>query len=278
MCKFCVEHGEGERWYLQAKNYSYDLDSDLRRRQYMTDFIVGFPEMRENTLRWMERFDRLPAPLSRSVKALISRRQQEIHFGQPVPLEECEQILQIATSITVIPCICRMHAPGKTADPVCILVTTQPVEAILEEGFRDYRDGPALDDFNRIDSASAMELLRQCEGERLLHSIWTFKTPFAAAICNCNLESGCMAMRLTSEFGLKTMWRGESVATLESEVCTRCARCAHVCPFGAIEVSRGTVTLHDAACWGCGICRSVCTAGALSLTQRSLVPNVANLW
>jgi Fe-S-cluster-containing hydrogenase component 2 len=31
MCEFCLKHGEGKKWYLQAKNYSDDLLSDIRR-------------------------------------------------------------------------------------------------------------------------------------------------------------------------------------------------------------------------------------------------------
>ena len=31
MCEFCLKHGEGKKWYLQAKNYSDDLPADLRR-------------------------------------------------------------------------------------------------------------------------------------------------------------------------------------------------------------------------------------------------------
>ena len=42
MCQFCVEHGEGKRWYLEASNYAYDLDSDLKRREYVLEFIRGF--------------------------------------------------------------------------------------------------------------------------------------------------------------------------------------------------------------------------------------------
>jgi hypothetical protein len=38
VCEFCTKHGEGQKWYLQAQNYSEDLLSDLRRR----DFIQGF--------------------------------------------------------------------------------------------------------------------------------------------------------------------------------------------------------------------------------------------
>ncbi|MGA2151707.1 MAG: 4Fe-4S ferredoxin, partial [Geobacteraceae bacterium] len=38
MCEFCLKHGEGEKWYLQAKNYSEDMLSDLRRRRFIAQF------------------------------------------------------------------------------------------------------------------------------------------------------------------------------------------------------------------------------------------------
>ncbi len=278
MCQFCVEHGEGERWYLQASNYAFDLESDLRRRQYIVDFISGFSEMRTNAISWMERFERIPAPLSAMGKAAISKRLQANHFGQPVPLEECERILELATSITVIPCICRMHEPGKHADEVCLLVTTQPIEPLLVEGFADYADGPDLDDFNKLSVSQAMELLRACELDGLMHSVWTFKTPFTAAICNCNVESGCMAMKVTAGYDLKVMWRGEWVARLDAARCTRCGRCARLCPFAAINASRASVAIDAQRCWGCGVCRSACTEGAISLLDRRAVPAVAALW
>ena len=39
MCEFCTKHGEGKKWYLNAKNYSNDLLSDIRRREYVKDFF-----------------------------------------------------------------------------------------------------------------------------------------------------------------------------------------------------------------------------------------------
>lgn len=278
MCQFCVEHGEGKRWYLNAANYAFDLKSDLQRREYVVEFVSGFESMRSNALTWMERFDRVPAPLSRAGKAVISARQKRVHFGQPVPLEECEQILDLCTSVTVIPCICRMHAPGQRAEEVCLLVTTQPVEAILAEGFKDYQDGPDLDDFNRISKDEAMALMRACEDQGLMHSVWTFKTPFTAAICNCNIESGCMAMRLTAVHDLKVMWRGESVASIDADKCTACRRCASVCPFNAIDTAPRAVSIAAQRCWGCGICRSACHHNAITLADRRSVPEVANVW
>lgn len=39
MCDFCVKHGEGEKRYLQARNYSDDLLSDIRRRRFIEEFV-----------------------------------------------------------------------------------------------------------------------------------------------------------------------------------------------------------------------------------------------
>jgi ferredoxin len=160
-----------------------------------------------------------------------------------------------------------------------MLVTTQPIEPYLAEGFKDYESGPDLDDFHRVEKAEAMRLLRECEDNGLMHSIWTFETPFAAAICNCNLESGCMAMRLTKHYDMKVMWRGEWVAVADTEKCTSCGRCAKACPFDAIErTSARTFAPRAEACWGCGVCRAHCHEDALALVDRRSLPAVASLW
>jgi ferredoxin len=278
MCQFCVEHGEGKRWYLEASNYALDLNSDLARRDYVVEFISGFEQMRSRAVTAGNVLSKLPRPIAQLGKDAITRHQQASHFGQPLSLEDCEQVLDIASSITVIPCICRLHEPGRTAEEVCMLVTSSPVDSILQEGFSDYDEGPDLDDFHTMSKPQAMELLRSCEDRGLLHSIWTFKTPFTAAICNCNLASGCMAMKLTAGYGIKVMWRGEDVAVLDAERCTGCARCAKRCPFDAISANRGVVTIPAEKCWGCGICRSACPQQAIRLADRRTIPAVASLW
>lgn len=279
MCQFCVEHGEGKRWYLEAQNYAFDLNSDLNRRGYIVDFIQGFDDMRAKAITAGNVIEKLPAPLARVSKSAITAHQRKNHFGQPLSLEDCEAVFDLATSITAIPCICRMHERGKNADEVCLLVTTQPVHSVLAEGFADYADGPGLDDFHTLERDEAIALLRECETNGLMHSIWTFKTPFTAAICNCNLASGCMAMKLTAGYDIKVMWRGEDVAVFSPESCSGCRRCVKLCPFGAITTNgRGPVTLDVTKCWGCGICRSACSAGAITLSDRRSVPQVASVW
>lgn len=272
MCQFCVEHGEGQRWYLQAQNYALDLNSDIARRDYVVHFISGFEKMRGRGIAAGKVLDILPRPLAQLGKDAITRHQIPDHFGQPLSIEDCEQVLGIASSITVIPCICRMHEPGKAADEVCMLVTSTPVDSVLQAGFSDYDEGPGLEDFNTIAKDEAMQLLRSCEERGLLHSIWTFKTPFTAAICNCNVASGCMAMKLTAGYDIKVMWRGEDLAVLDPDRCTGCARCAKQCPFEAISANRGVVRIPAEKCWGCGICRAVCPNDAIHLVDRRTMP------
>jgi Fe-S-cluster-containing hydrogenase component 2 len=278
MCQFCVEHGEGKRWYLEAQNYALDLNSDLVRREYVVEFISGFEQMRSRAIIAGNIAAKLPGPITRAGKNAVTKHQQKNHFGQPLSIEDCAQVLDLASSITVIPCVCRMHEPGRAADEVCMLVTSSPVNSVLQEGFSDYADGPDLDDFHTMTKSEAMELLRSCEDRGLMHSIWTFKTPFTAAICNCNLASGCMAMKLTAGYDVKVMWRGEDVAVLDAEKCTACGRCAKRCPFDAISSKPGAVTIPAEKCWGCGICRSACAQQAIVLVDRRTVPLVAALW
>ncbi len=280
MCQFCVEHGEGKRWYLQAQNYAFDLDSDLKRREYVLEFIKGFDQMRSRAIVAGETLEKLPAPLAKAGRNAISKNMRPTHFGQPLSLEDCEKVLEMSSSITAIPCICRMHAPNRTAEEVCILVTQKPIADTLLEGFSDYENGPDLDDFHTMSVEETMALLRSCEERGLMHSIWTFKTPFTAAICNCNIESGCMAMRLTAGYDIKLMWKGEDVAVFDPSACTGCDQCVSLCPFDAIDAQpgRAPVVHHAEKCWGCGICRTACSRGCITLVDRRTVSEVATAW
>jgi len=44
MCEFCIQHGEGKIWYLQAKNYVKELLNEERKR-FMAEF---WEKMEEN--------------------------------------------------------------------------------------------------------------------------------------------------------------------------------------------------------------------------------------
>jgi len=280
MCRFCTQHGDGKLWYLRAENYIADLDADLERRGYMIEFAQGFKTMRPKALLGAKVLDVLPNQLADPIRSRVTARQEEHHFGQPVPIEECERIFDIATSIVRLPCICRTHA-GKPDNAVCLAVTTHPNDSALSEVVAGFDAGPDVAPLQRLTKEQALELLRECERDGLMHSVWTFKSPLIGAICNCDMESGCLAMRMNVGHNIKTMWRGEYVAVLDKEKCTGCGACVKRCPFFAFDppASKGApAVLRAVDCWGCGVCRSACRADALSLTPRSSVPELSQLW
>lgn len=268
MCEFCVQHGDGKKWYLQAENYAVDITHDSALREFVVDFVTGFDRRMRRNVPLLEIVKVAPRPLRTAFTALTRPRQIADHFGQPVPIEECERIFDIATSITQLPCVCR-HFAGTPEQGYCLGVTVTPQDDLFAEAFRDYAVGPDTAAFQRLTREQGMAVLHRAEDEGLMHSVWTFKSPFIAAICNCDLASGCMAMKATLQLGYQTMWKGEYLARAEEDDCVGCGACVDRCPFAAIALDdRRVAVVDDALCYGCGICRSACPTGALSLAER----------
>jgi ferredoxin len=272
MCQFCTQHGDGKTWYLEASSYSADLDSDLVRRQYLSHFISDFDHSRSLAIAAGDTLGRLPGMMQRLGTRSISRRMQRDHFGQPVPIEDIERILDITTSVVRLPCLCRTQA-GKTPEGVCLAVTTKPYDELISRSFAAnpaFGDGPDVSRFDHLDREETLALLRACEARGLMHSVWTFKSPFIGAICNCDRPSGCMAMRLTLDYGIKLMWKGENLISLTEANCTGCGACTGACPFGALSYdhTHHRAVVDPAKCYGCGTCRAACRTDALELRDR----------
>jgi MinD superfamily P-loop ATPase len=124
-----------------------------------------------------------------------------------------------------------------------------------------------------------LNLLKEWETEGLVHTVWTFGTPFIAGICNCD-RSDCMAMLATVGRGVQLMFRAEFVAAVDEDLCTGCRSCMRVCQFGAIGYSadRRKIVIDASRCYGCGLCRAVCPQEAITLKDRAAVPAAANRW
>jgi len=281
MCQFCVQHGEGKRWYANAGNYALDLQADLRHRGFMVGFIRNFEKQRRSINAGINVLRCIPEPAKSWLSQPVTTAARENHFGQPIPIEACANIFDIATNITRLPCVCRgAMRPGSNAESCCIAMTVHQHDTLLEESFRDYAGGPQAEGFERLTKEQALVYLRRAEERGLCHTVWTFITPFIAAICNCDLPGGCLAMKIQLTAGIRIMWKGEDVIRYHADRCTGCRRCVKQCPFGAIhtEARRARLRVDRAACWGCGICRTVCTPGALSLEPRSAAVDVATVW
>ena len=281
MCEFCLKHGEGKKWYLQAQNYADDLLSDVNRRRFIRSFLAD-PAALEKEVHDLERLNRLPPFIRRLVGHLVTRKMKKIHFGQIVPIEEIEQIFGFVNTIVRVACICRQASLGQEKR-YCYGVSLAPQGGRFAEILADldasYLTGPDHQGLEVLTREEAMEAFRGHEHEGLCHSVWTFHTPFIGGICNCD-RSDCMAMRCTVTQGVPVMFRGEYVAQVDPDLCVGCRECLRVCQFGALTYSAANqkAVVDQHWCYGCGVCRASCKKDAISLADRGAIPAVANLW
>lgn len=285
MCEFCLKHGEGEKWYLQAKNYSEDLLSDLRRRRFLEKFADPAELEREfrKATGGLERLKNMPWFLRNIFSRLISGKMKKMHYGQVVPIEDVEKIFQFTNSIVRVACVCRQSTLGRQEKRYCYGVSLGPdggrlleIYEALEEGFSGgVHDG----NHEMLTREEALAAFRDHEREGLCHTIWTFHTPFIGGICNCD-RADCLAMRSTVTHNVPVMFRAEYIAAIDRDKCTGCRQCMRLCQFGALGYSASDrkAVVDEMHCFGCGICRSACGAEAIILRDRSASEVAANLW
>lgn len=284
MCEFCLKHGEGEKWYLQARNYSEDLLSDLRRLKFLEEFAN--PEALRREMEKMDqtfgRIKRLPWFIRQLVTRLLTGKLKEIHFGQVVPIEDIEQIFTFTNSVVRVACVCRQSTLGKEKR-YCYGVSLGPNGGKLLDIFRaveeKFAGGVEDNRFEMLTREEAMDAFRAHELEGLCHTIWTFRTPFVGGICNCD-RADCLAMRGLFTHEVPVMFRAEYVAEIDADLCSGCRQCMRLCQFGALGYSATNqkVVVNQTHCYGCGICRSACTANAIRLEDRATSPVAAHRW
>lgn len=282
MCEFCLKHGEGKKWYLQAANYSEDLLSDLKRRKFIQEFLTKTDDI-SRSVQGLEKLQQAPMFLRALLSWNVSRKMKKVHFGQVVPIEDVEQIFEFVNSIIRVACICRHVTLGGQEKRYCYGVSlgfNGGKMAELAKGLdTSFAGGADAAGGESLTKEQALASFREHEREGLCHTVWTFHTPFIGGICNCD-RADCLAMRCTVSNGMPIMFRAEYVAESNPDVCTGCRQCMRVCQFGAMGYSPSNrkVQIDARWCYGCGICRSMCEKNAIRLRPRSEVPAAAKLW
>jgi ferredoxin len=280
MCDFCVKHGDGKKWYLQARNYGEDLASDLKRRQFVHHF---FNEMMapgpNDAIHSLRKLQSAPAAVRRLIGGVLTRRFKRDHFGQVVPMEDVERIFEICNGIVRAPCVCR-RLTRSSDSAFCMAVSVNP-HRLLGRGIvsEDFWTGPGSAGLERLTREQAVALLRDFERKGLCHSVWAFVTPFIGGVCNCD-RMDCLAMLYTFRGDTKMMFRGEYVARIDPDLCQGCRSCIRNCQFTAISYSAAAdkCEIDEQACYGCGVCRAACQREAITLLDRASVPSVARVW
>jgi len=277
MCEFCTSHGEGKKWYLNVKNYSTELLNDPLRKSMIRNFYREMVEEGNIKITRMERmFQRDPKILERIRSAYI-REMKSTHFGQVLPLEDVGKILAICNTAVRLPCGCRW-AVSRQETRVCFGISFGASEWFTDLD-TDYFGSPDISQFDHLHKEQVLDQIKQLDSRGLVHSVWTFQTPFIGAICNCELKS-CLAMRSTVGLQMPLMFRSEKLAEVDAAKCTGCRECGRLCQFGAVEYSEADNISHInwRRCFGCGVCRTACSEDAITLVERKTHPFASSLW
>jgi ferredoxin len=186
------------------------------------------------------------------------------HFGQVLPIEDVEKVIDMVDSITRMPCGCRFRTTGKTDKRYCFglgmdkwgILGKYPAEASSLEV---------------LDKAEAKKHFRKFDQEGLLHSIWTGVTPYVVGMCNCDHDCGAYKGYIEMR-GAANFFRAEYVCQVDWDQCTGCKECMSQCQFGAQFYSSalGKVYIDPGRCFGCGVCRAECANDAIRV--------LANRW
>jgi len=280
MCEFCLKHGEGQKWYLQAKNYSEDLLSDVRRRKMIENFTKG--DSAAESIENLEKLPNAPKFVQALVRRLIQRKMKKQHYGQVLPIEDVEKIFSFVNSIARVACYCRHFTVGKEKR-YCYGISMGPNGGKFGELMRSidasFITGPDPAGAEMITKEQAMAHFHEHEKEGLCHTVWTFQTPFIGGICNCD-RADCLAMRCTVTHDIPVMFRAEFIAEADPDKCVGCRQCMRLCQFGAISYSASNkkVVIDKMKCYGCGVCRCVCSKNAIVLKSRESDTVAAKIW
>ncbi len=289
MCEFCTEHGEGRKWYLEMQNYADELlYAELSAEQ---KGMVGTGTRYEWANLFWQYFvmpavngqvpEQEPSPESTALPAqprpkrteaeIVHRRQVE-HFGQVLPIEDVEQVLDRVDSITRMPCGCRFQTTGKTDKRYCFGFG-------LDKWGVLGRFPEASASLEVLDRQEAKDIFRKYDEEGLIHTVWTGVTPYVIGLCNCDHDCGAYKGYIEMR-GAPNFFRAEYVCQVNWDLCNGCKACMSQCQFGSQFYSSALekVYIDPSRCFGCGVCRTSCAADAIELIPRQSSPLAAGVW
>ncbi len=280
MCRYCVEFGNGTKWYLNPDNYRQELFekpghinaftalSGPAKDMFEVGGLPGIEEMFPD-MNFME-----------TVNVMMGVETQ--HQGQVVPLEDALKIIEMVPSdrFLLMHCNCRRHFGHKDTF-TCLFFFDAVVDRAIKER-------PWETDARIITKKEALEFEKEMDKKGLVHSIWDSgvdadgKPPIV--MCHC-LETDCIPTRLRAHYGITNGQRkGEYVANVDRKLCSEGCKnfpvCMPRCPFGAMRRSPtdNTTSINISQCFGCGLCRSVCPTKAITLRPRTDYPALVDVW
>lgn len=256
MCEFCIQHGAGKKWYLAAENYTDELARSEGRELFIKDIFKNYWKVYGKRAQMADIAFSLPSVREQALMKINEYFTSE-HSGQVVPLEDVISICGLPGRISLIDCPCSKYLFGKNEKKCMLFGTTAEIADNIPE-FSPVQDRGAED---------AAELLKSLDASGMIHTVWTFKTPYIGVVCNCN-NHGCVILHLKKRYKyLNVLRKGHEIASVDLEICNGCGNCQKICQFGAVVINGKKAEINH-ECYGCGVCRNFCSAGAIKLMPK----------
>ena len=270
MCEYCVQHGAGEKWYLNARN----LSKELSISNHVTDFNERYfsREVKPGPDEFSDRRTRIARPVQPGERQKVEEHYMKFLHHQVVTTDEVMQVLELSSietegherSIVRLPCICRYAALGKEKKLHCFGI------AFTDEytrRFPDYLGGK----HEYMTANEAGEVMKNmAEEESVVHAVSALGVPYIGMICNCDMQV-CrpyihrLRLKISEPFH-----KGHYVTVVNEQKCVGCGTCERICAFGAIKVDPkdnvARVQFDD--CYGCGVCSKKCPENALDSERQ----------
>nr|MDO8080149.1 4Fe-4S dicluster domain-containing protein [Candidatus Freyarchaeota archaeon] len=272
MCDWCMEHGDGKKWYLNIKNYTKDFFGPLKEKG-KTPAISHLEELyfqlAQIVMSWVN--EKNPETAT-NLRKLAEERYQLYGLHQVVTLEEVNQILDIASPIAKYACPCERILRAKPEEKRCFSFGMSL--DFVREWPDFFRGGVEF-----LSKEEARECMEKFDEQGFVHAVYIYKKPIVGGFCNCEAPS-CYAIKISRERGWNFYKRSHFVANIEDNKCIGCKKCISRCQFGAVSYSP---TLNRAVidpwkCFGCGVCRVACENDAIKLIPRENFPSLNNVW
>ncbi len=279
MCRYCVEYGNGTKWYLNPDNY----DTRLYEKSGHNVSFAMLGGVHKNTFE-VAGISALDAALtdanySADVNLALERVVQ--HQGQIIPVEDALNVIDLipGNKFLVMHCACRRYF-GLKDELRCIML-----DPIVD---RSLAERPWETDSQVLNKEEIKAFIREMDQKGLPHSLWDCgvdkdgKPPIA--LCQCT-ETDCIPSRLRAHFGIVNAQRkSEYVVTIDRKRCEGgcpdMPACMPRCPWGALRYSPldRVAIVNISRCFGCGVCRNNCPQSAIKLVDRTTYPGLVDEW
>ena len=289
MCFYCDLWGEGTTWFLNPKSYSRQMYT--RRAPGKGPQLVAASATHisgeEATQGEMEKqlVDSLEGG-PEAYKAAVKRLKDYFEAGsgggmlggfesQVMTLQETEKVLELASPIGLLRCICRARLLAREERNEYEYTCLGSGVGLLkwERWPERYRGGVK---FVNVDESK--KWARDMNKRGFVPIIMIYGERFVGGICMCDYPA-CDAIAGRLDFGWHCL-KGHYVAIIEEDKCNGCGICAQRCQWGALKfnVTTGKAGIDQFRCFGCGLCETACPQGAIYLEERVKVPALKEAW